>query len=838
MEQEVRAGSPEFGQLLRRYRLAAGLSQEALAERARMSTEGISALERGYRRSPQRETLELLAGALALDDRQRRDFESAARAGVTRRPGPASVTVGPWPEPGTAVLPLALTSYVGRERETSAIAALLREFRLVTLTGAGGVGKTRAALQATAALSDDWEPPPRFVNLTSAVDASSVVQSIAAALGVQEVPNHSLRETLQSYLNSKAALLILDNCEHVIDAASKFAEALLTECPHVRILATSREPLRVAGEHAYRLPSLAIPSPKESHELTAGAALEYGAVQLFVDRARAVNHRFELTDEQVPNIAELCRHLDGIPLAIELAAARANALSVHELTERLGERFRLLAGGDRAALPRQQTMRATIDWSYNLLSAQEQRLFERLSVFAGGCTLAAATRICGENAQEADVLDSLSALADKSLVVADFNGQTRYRLLESFREYAREKLAARGELEALARRHAIVCLDMARELSHGADARIDDMWSATLSSELDNWRTALDWTLVGRNDVLLGQELAGELNTVWHAFAPVEGRRWLELAAGQRGEHAPPAILGALSIAQANVELVLGEHAAQLAHAEAALARYRATGDAAGIARAQSRAGHALICMKRIPEGTVLLGKALAVARELDNRRLAVFALRSLGVASARSDDYVSARRYASEAVQLLESMGASVTAAAAMEDLAEYEFSAGNLELAARHASVMVAIMRSANIAPRSLALTLNALACYLNAADRYEEAEERAREALDLARQHELHEVAARVLQRLAASSALQKRGSPKGYRATCTRATHVLGFSDAQLARLGARPMPSELQEYARVLAALRKAIGEAIVAEALAVGSVMTQEQVIDECLRAT
>ena len=213
MEQNVRSGSPGFGTLLRRYRLAAGLSQEALAERARMSIEGISALERGFRRSPQRETLELLAGALALDAEQRRDFEVAARTAVTRRQRNASVTVGPWPQTGTVGLPLALTTYVGRESDMDAIAKLLHEWRLVTLTGAGGVGKTRAALQAAHALGTDWEYPPRFVSLVSAVDASMVTQNVATAFGLQEVPNHALRETLLSNLSGKAALLILDNCE-------------------------------------------------------------------------------------------------------------------------------------------------------------------------------------------------------------------------------------------------------------------------------------------------------------------------------------------------------------------------------------------------------------------------------------------------------------------------------------------------------------------------------------------------------------------------------------------------------------------------------------------------
>jgi predicted ATPase/transcriptional regulator with XRE-family HTH domain len=839
MEQEVRAGSPEFGQLLRRYRLAAGLSQEALAERARMSTEGISALERGYRRSPQRETLELLARALTLDNEQRRDFEAAARAGTARRPGPASVTVGPWPEAGAAALPLALTSYVGRERETSAIAGLVRESRLVTLTGAGGIGKTRAALQAAATLGEDWEYPPRFVSLTSAVDASSVTQCVAAGLGIQEVPNHALRETLQSYLDNKAMLLILDNCEHVVGDAAQLVKTLLSSCPRVRILATSREPLRVLGEHAYRLPSLAMPSSQESRELTADAALEYGAVRLFVDRARSVNHRFELTNEQVPNVTQLCRHLDGIPLAIELAAARANALSVRELNERLGERFRLLAGGERTALPRQQTMRATIDWSYNLLSLPERRLFERLSVFAGGCTLAAAARICGDDAQEVDMLDLLTALTDKSLVAADLNGdETRYRLLESFREYAREKLAARGETEALARRHALVCLEMAQTYNSAAEANLDELFRATAASELENWRAALEWTLAARNDALLGQELVSELETFWGAFAPVEGRRWLLAAAEQIDDGTPTKVLAALSYAQANVAMVLREVEAQLAYARIAIAHYRALGDALGVARAQARAGRALVAMEmeRMPEGIALLREALATAGKLKNSRLAAHALRCLGEANFRSGDYATARRYYSEAVKTLQAMGARLVSAAAMEDLAEIEFAAGDPEAAARHATVAVTIMRG-TLAPRALAITLNQLACCLNIVARHDEAEERAREALDVALQHGVQEAMPEALQHLAAAAALREQVSA-GNSSSWVRAARLLGFVDARIAALDATRTHLESQEYDRVLAVLRGAIGDARVAEAMAAGSVLTQEQAIDEYLRAT
>ena len=335
-----------------------------------MSSDGISSLERGHRRTPQRETLALLSGALALNDEQRRELEAAAaRAGPRGARGTKSLASA---ETAASGLPLSLTSFVGRDVELEEVVALVREHRLVTLTGAGGIGKTQMALQAGTALSGGAEDI-RFVALAPLGSPSPVAQAVASALGVQESPNHPLLETLLAHLKKQSMLLILDNCEHVIDEAAMVAEPLLAGCPRVRILATSREPLRIAGERTYRLPSLRLPSPDVAAGLSAADAAGYGAIALFSDRARAADYRFALTGENVPIVAELCRHLDGIPLAIELAAARVNVLSVKALNEMLDHRFRL-TGGERIALPRRQTMRGAIDWSYDLLRARAARI--------------------------------------------------------------------------------------------------------------------------------------------------------------------------------------------------------------------------------------------------------------------------------------------------------------------------------------------------------------------------------------------------------------------------------------------------------------------------------
>ena len=520
--------SSDFGALLRQHRLAAGLSQEALAERARMSINGISALERGYRRTPQRETLGLLATALALGDEERRAFEAAAASSATRATGKQPIAVGPWPGAG---LPLALTSFVGRDVELQEIAALIRDFRLITLTGSGGVGKTQTALRVGAALSEENETAVRFVGLAS-VRAGLVTATVAAAVSVQELPDRPLLETLGASLkNSKLMLLILDNCEHVISEAASVADALLGSCTHLRILATSREPLRTAGERTYRLPSLE----------------EAPALALFADRARAVDHRFAVTEETGETLRDLCRRLDGIPLAIELAAARINLLSVRALTERLDERFRILSGGERTALPRQQTMHATIDWSYNLLAPSEQRLFERLAVFVAGCTLEGAEAVAVSSAIEThEVFGLLSSLAEKSLVVADVDlDASRYRLLESTRAFALEKLSERGERSELAQRHALWVAGVADRVRETARTMPVVPWLREFEPELDNARSAMEWAL-SEGDLHVAMRIAAGFSLIWSmSRGQAEPRRWLEAVLPHLGEEPDPRRSGA-----------------------------------------------------------------------------------------------------------------------------------------------------------------------------------------------------------------------------------------------------------------------------------------------------
>ena len=816
MENEGRtAGPPEFGTLLRSFRLTAGLSQEALAERAGMSAQGIRALERGYRRTPQRGTLALLSAALALGDEQQQELEvAAARWVLLRDEGKASVTVGPWPGTPTANLPLSLASFVGRERELDEITTLVREHRLVTLTGSGGVGKTQTALQVATALSDAsaaW-----FVGLAPISDPSLIPAAIASALHVQEVPTRPLLETLLEYLKHKTLLLILDNCEHVVMQTATVADTLLTNCPRVRILATSREPLRAGGEQVYRIPSL---SASES-------------VALFSDRARAVDHRFALTDDIAPAVAELCRRLDGIPLAIELAAARVDSLAITALVERLEARFRVLAGGERTALPRQQTMRATIDWSYDLLSAPEQRVFERLSIFAGGCTPASARAVCaGEDVAAADVFDLISSLVDKSMVVAEFDGiEPRYRLSESFRQYAREKLVDRGSAEIVAHRHALACLELAEQLERAYNKELEEVFLEQARQELDNWRAALEWSLGARGDVALGQRLAGELDPAWPFVALLEGRRWVWSAIESIDERTPSKVIAKLNSTQARIASELGEFEVELTSSQIALERYVALGDALGIAGSQHVAGTALLRYGRLAEAEALLREALAGARTLGTRRLLAHVLRLLSTIRHINGDFAEARARAAEALAIYQALGCERDRAKMIAFvLAGLEFHAGNAELALDHAAEGLAAFRALNYTQSNARLLCN-ISIFLINLGRYDEAADHAREALDLPSEQQSADSAVLALQAIGTATALWPRSSTKQHSEACMRAARLLGFVDAHL--LGENTLSSAEQRLEdQTLGALREALGADAVADLMAEGALMTQEQAV-------
>ena len=360
-------------------------------------------------------------------------------------------------------LPQQVTSFVGRAPELATVKALLDETRLLTLLGVGGIGKTRLSLQVAADAMDAYPDGVWFVELAPLMDPRLVPQAVASVLGVKEDAGRPVLEALVKFVRDRTLLLILDNCEHLVHACAELAAQLLREGPHLKVLASSREHLHVAGERCYQVPALASPEPGQA--VTVVALTQYEAVRLFIDRAVAMQPAFRLTQENAAAVTEICNRLDGIPLALELAAARVRFLSVEQIAARLSDRLQILAGGIRTALPRQQTLRALIDWSHDLLTEKERILFRRLAVFAGGWTIEATEAVCsGGEIGEAEVMDRLGELVDKSLVMVAADGG-RYRLLETVRQYADERLTQSGEDNATRSRHAAFYLQFAEQVA-------------------------------------------------------------------------------------------------------------------------------------------------------------------------------------------------------------------------------------------------------------------------------------------------------------------------------------------------------------------------------------
>ena len=405
-------------------------------------------------------------------------------------------------------LPQQMSSFVGREHDLDDVRRVLREARLVTIVGSGGIGKTRLSLQVAAEVLDAYPDGVWLVELGPVSDPGLVPSAVAQVLGVEaRASGKALVESLCNHLKTRRLLLVLDNCEHLIDACADLAMAVLARTPDVRLLATSREPLRVQGEQVVWLPPLQLPDRESGGESAIGAA----AVQLFVERVRLQQPGFTLDVRHIAAIALLCTHLDGIPLALELAAALVPFQSIEEISARLGDRFRLLTRGSRTALPHQQTLRATLDWSYGLLNDDERRALNRLSIFPGGFSLEAASKIVGDGKiDEFAAVDLLSQLVTRSLVVADSTaGVTRYRLLETTRAYALGKLADAGETAAVARRHAEYFRQFFGDAPDEWLRMSDDSWRARYLSERDNLRAAIDFALGADGDATLAVALSG-----------------------------------------------------------------------------------------------------------------------------------------------------------------------------------------------------------------------------------------------------------------------------------------------------------------------------------------
>jgi predicted ATPase/class 3 adenylate cyclase len=720
-------------------------------------------------------------------------------------------------------LPAEVSNLIGREGDTNAVNSMLDDHRLVTLTGAGGVGKTRLAIHVAESALRIYPDGVWFADLAPIQDGTLVPSVIAKVLGIAQQEARRIDDALVQWLKRKRLLLLVDNCEHVIDAAASLAAAILSACPDVRILATSRQALRVTGEAAYKLPSLATPERVEG--LSADAALGYGAIKLFVDRAKAIDPGFSVSDATAPVVAEICRRLDGIPLAIELAAARVKILSLATLASKLDERFRILTGGSRAALPRQQTLRALFDWSHELLDRDEQALFKRLAVFAGGFNLDGATAVCaGEAVAEEAVFDLLASLVDKSLVVADIDaGLERYGLLESAREFAWSKVATGDERDDLSRRHAQFFHGMAQAADEAAGGMSRQAMLAALEPDLDNFRAALEWSIRQRRDVLLGAGIAGALEQLWYASGlSTEGRAWIDAALEGVDEAQHPSIAARLWLARS----LLFSGKKKFECAQRAKRLYAATGDALGVARAERTIGRSLLQMGRLDEAAQAGEQALPVLEAHGDRVGAALCRNVLADVAGERGDVQTARATYAQTLRAFEDLGDQAGKAVVFIDLAELAFREHDAAEALRHAQAALEIESRGKNAT-NLATAYSNVAAYHIALDDLDSAAEAASSALSWAQGVQSKSKLAWTLQHCALIAAM---------RGDIRAAGRLLGYVDAQYAELGLERESTERWAHERLAALLRERLSQPEMAACAAEGAQMTEERAIDDALR--
>lgn len=541
--------------------------------------------------------------------------------------------------------PSSLNSFIGREREKAEVRQLLQTTRLLTLTGPGGCGKSRLSIEVAAGEVERHPDGVWLVELAALSNPDFIPQATVRAIGIHEMPGQQVIDTLGNWLRSRTALIVLDNCEHMIDGCATIVETLLRVSPGLTVLATSREPLRIDGETTTLVPSLSLANPA-THQ-SEEELLQYEAVQLFVDRAARIAPGFRLTAENGMTVAELCYRLDGIPLAIELAAARVRAMPVEQIVKRLSNRFQLLSGGNRTALSRQQTLRAALDWSYNLLGEQECMLFARLSVFSGGFSLQAVEEICSELPLEhSEILHLLMMLVDRSLVVATVADESaRYTLLETMREYGRERLEGYGETETIGAAHARFYAELARLAAGKIRGRDQRAWLHRLDREHDNLRQALDW-FEERSDsggLEHALELAGNLHWFWHLRGHYsEGRRRLTRLL-EHDRAGPTRGLGSALTGAGTIYMVLGEYAEAAAYLNESIEVWREQGDPVELSAALSWSGWVELFQGSIVVARERHAEAFDLAVEAGDDWGTAMALLSLGIDSVEADEHESA---------------------------------------------------------------------------------------------------------------------------------------------------------------------------------------------------
>lgn len=627
-------------------------------------------------------------------------------------------------------LPRQTTTLVGRERNVEDVIARLRQYRLVTLTGAGGTGKTRIALDTGFKLDGTYADGIWLVELASIADSQLIGEALCGTLGVPVISDRSAVESAIAHLRQRQLLLILDNCEHLVDASAGLAETLLAACPSVSILATSRESLAVAGESLYRVPRLTY--PEEDTGITPEAAIAYSAVQLFVDRAVAIVENFSLDEINAPAVSSICKQVDGIPLAIELAVGRLKMMRPDRLAADLNTSFMSLRSPARGGLKHHETLRAMLDWSHDLLDANEQAFLCRLAVFAGGCSLSSAMKVAvGAPIAQDDVFDLLSSLVEKSLLSVDLSKEEpRYLLLKTTRQYALHKQREAGETDRqLELAHYLI--DLLSEANQSWSRTPTLSWLGRLEPELDNLRGSLDWCFGDHGNLALGTELASLSARLWDELSLFrEKARWVELAISHLEDTSSPIVAARLNLARTS-NSAHGDQSS-FAYAEQAVRLFRSTGRALDLGEALARAGATLLTMDTIGVALPYLDDALKVLEPLGPNKPLAVCLRSKGVAAYLGGDIDAAQVLIGRSEAVCRSIGDSLGLASAQIALAEMDFIAGKIESAIKGIRSM---LDGAGHNHRQATLGLSNLAAYLLASGNTGEAREAAGASLNMA-------------------------------------------------------------------------------------------------------
>ena len=843
-----------FGRWLQRRRKALDLTQEELAKQVGCAAETLRKIEADVRR-PSRQIAERLAEALEIPEANRVVFIKAARAELavdrlthptqdlpqialipakssssgsvmfllTQIPSTSQTKPSPSSNPPKSNLPSALTTFIGREKERGDVIKQLTKHRLITLTGSGGVGKTRLSIKVGEQVLENYPDGVWLVELAPILDPMLVPHTTAMVIGLREEQQGPVIDMLSDYLRDKQTLLLLDNCEHLLEACAQFADQLLKLCPHLKILATSREPLGILGEAIYPVPSLALP---DAQNLLVDFR-DCESVRLFEERAQLAQMSFSLTTENASAVAKICTYLDGIPLAIELAAARISTFSAEQIALRLDKSFSLFTTGNRAALPRHQTLKSAIDWSYDLLSPTEQSLFQRLSVFVNGWTLESAECICSDTSIKSEtVMDLLTQLINKSLVIAqEEHAKRRYRMLETVRQYAQEKLLASGDPETYYDAHLNYFLKLAEEAELHLKGAEQVKWINQLEEELDNMRLALERALGINTNQEEALKLSSALWRFWQrSMRASEGRTYLarllnQAPTGNAGESIAYAraltAAGALAYFQSDYE-------SAGAFRQRALDLFRKLGDPNGVADSLLGLGNIALSQGTYEGARSMYEESLAIRQKLGQREPLSGTLGNLGLIAYSVGDYITAHSLEMESYTIFQEFGNKAGMGFALNLLGNIARRQGDLQAARSYHEESIACCEQAGD-QWGFANALNGLADVALAEGDLSAAYSLCRDALHLHRESGAKEGIVYCLESMATIAVIRKHANKS-----------VKLFSAAAALRntIGLPLPPIDIINYERNMVTLHDQLDDIAFRRAWKEGMMMSLDQAIE------